>query len=145
MALRRAHWLNDAEAWLEHHAYAVCYKHHLDRVMTNPGEETIFFQYRARQTRHDDEGSAWEWGERFKWMIEHSGKIVIAEPEWEGGKLVKATCIDCHGNALLVKVEATPFEIIKIGYSPHRESESWTPEGYANPSHLWNHIDLRQR
>lgn len=143
MPLRRAIWLNPALVALDQYRFAVGYKHHLDHVDTNPGETTIFYRYRARAKSGDQEGLAWEWGEDFKLAVQKSGKIIIAEPEWDGGKLLEVGYMDCGGGKLLIEVRPSPVERIKIGSDPQRVDQAWTPEGYADPEHIWNHPNLR--
>ena len=143
MTLRRAYWINDAEARLEGRLYAVGYKHQLERVPVNPGETETFFQYRGHDEKSDRPGTAWEWGEDFKLKVQSSGKIIIAEPEWEGGKLLDAVIRDCYGEKLLIEVKPTPFETIKIGTDTLRGTSGWAPKGYADPADLWNDKRLR--
>ncbi len=144
MPLRRAYWVNDAEVRLDHVTYAVGYKHHLDRVEVNPGEVTTFYQYRGRDEKEDQPGTAWEWGEELKLRVQRTGKIVIAEPEWDGGKLCDAVCVDCYGEKLLIDVKAVPFETIKIGIDAKRALRGWAPKGYTDADHIRNHPDIRR-
>ena len=143
MGRRHATWYSAAFAILDGERIAVAYKHHLDRILTNPGELTVFYNYQARAAHSDDEASASEWGMDFKLAVERSGKLIIAEPEWDGGKLVSVGFMDCYGPKLSIEVLPAPIETIRIGPST-RTSQPWEPDGYANAEHRSNHETLRR-
>lgn len=67
MALRRAYWVNDAEARLEGVVYAVGYKRQIDHIPTNPGEKTYFTNIEGTTKRpHPGEYPSGQHGRRMK-------------------------------------------------------------------------------
>jgi hypothetical protein len=143
MPLRRGLLRSPSFATLDDQTYAVAYKHHLDRIDTNPGEITTFYAYRARTISPDDEGRPWEWGMDFKMAVERTRQIIVAEPEWDGGKLMSVGHLNCHGERLLIEIRPSPVETIKL--AKHASGDgSWTPDGYDDANHIFNHADLRR-
>ncbi|MCO5792678.1 MAG: hypothetical protein HEQ21_07650 [Blastomonas sp.] len=125
-------WLNAAEISLDRVAYPVGYQHHLEWISTNPNEVTIFFRYRAVQSKKDPEGIAWEWGEDFALQINTTGAMVIVGPDKKFGKLYPAKCVDCGGEKLLIELNGSLTEDFIIEPINLKKSRRWTPKGYAN-------------
>jgi hypothetical protein len=139
---KRAIWDGAAFALLDHERFAVGYKHHLDHIETNPGEITVFYNYRARTRDLDPDGNAGEWGTEFADAVRKTGQMIIAEPEWKAGRLVSVGFMDCGGEKLTIEIVRAPVELISI--APSGEAYRWwQPEGYADPEHIFNHRDLR--
>ncbi len=140
-ARRRAIWDGASFAVLDHERFAVGYKHHLDHVETNSGETTVFYNYRARTRERDGDGKAWEWGTEFADTVRRSGRMIIAEPEWNAGRLHSVGFMDCSGEKLTIEILREPVELVGIAQSG--EPRWWQPEGYADPDHVFNHPDAR--
>jgi len=141
-ARRRAIWDGAAFAILDHERFAVGYKHHLDHIETNPGEATVFYNYHARTRERDADGKGWEWGTEFADAVQRTGRVIIAEPEWNAGRLHSVGFMDCSGEKLTIEMLRTPVELISI--APSSDAYRWwQPEGYADADHVFNHRGLR--
>lgn len=143
MVLRRAILRNASIATLDQDRYAVAYKHHLDWIDTNPNEKTLFYQYRPWRRSREEERHLSNWAMEFKRLVERTRQLIIAEPEWDGGKLMTVGFMDCGESQLVVEIKQAPVERIKIAPNaePHR---GWVPDGYEKATHMSNHADMRR-
>lgn len=139
-----AKWLGKAFARHDGQTYAVGYKHHLERVEVNPGETEIFYTYRARENKGDEhEGFASDWSVEFADTVKRSGKMIIAEPEWNAGKLVRVGRMECGRESLLIEVHPVPFEHVRFELVK-KPYDYWEPDGYSDPDHIRNHPNVRR-
>lgn len=141
--MKRGFWINDAYVALEGDVLAVGYRHHLDYVTLDSGGDAQFYAYRARAGKDEKDGWADDWGRNFAHRVERTGRMVIAQSEWDGGKVIEVGRLECSGPSLIIEVPRQMGKNISIGAGPPPNSRDWTPRGYADPEHLWNRPEAR--
>ena len=108
-----ATWVGPSFAEINGERIAVGYRHHLNRVNSNPGEETTFFHFCPRPTC--DEGMAFEWMTDFSQAVQKSGKLLLADLSRKHGTLCQVGFIDCGGRQLLFELKSPHLATVVIG------------------------------
>lgn len=140
---RQATWASDATAKFQNHLYVVVYKHHIDKIETDNRQFVHMFNYTAIQHTHYGDISAWDWIEEISYILVRTKKVIVAEPEWTGGKLYHVSDINHGSGKLSFVILEDSFEYLKVIQDSVRPAVGWTPDGYADEKSIWNHRTLR--
>lgn len=150
-----ATWITDSTVDLDGARVAVAYKHHIDQ-WEDTGEEfrrrqrgsilpTInLYSYRARANDRAGDAKVEGWAEFFGTLVQFSNRIIVAEPEWDGGRLLNVQNFVRSGCDIRFEILPAPFELVNIRTVPEMQKRDFVPVGYADPDHIRNQPELRE-